>query len=332
MRKIAVLLAGLLVMSACGAPDKDELVLLTHDSFAISEGVLEAFTEETGIEVTQLSGGDAGTMVTQAVLNADNPIADVMYGIDNTFLTRSLDLFVEYESDLLADVPDSLIADPRVTPINYGDVCLNYDKAAFDDLEPPTGLASLIDPAYQELLVVQNPATSSPGLAFLLGTIAQYGETGWQPYWRQLIDNGVIIAPDWETAYYTNFSGGGGSGSAIVVSYASSPPAGVIFAEEPLDEAPTATVTSGCFRQVEYAGILIDSPQARELVDFMLSLEFQEDIPLNMFVFPANSTAELPAEFVEHTEIPSAPLTLDPAVIDANRERWIDEWTTLVTP
>ena len=335
MKHIAAIVIAILAVSACSSAPTEEptdLVLLTHDSFAVSEGTLEAFTAETGIAVTVLQGGDAGALVTQAVLSKDNPTGDVLFGVDNTLLTRALDLFVPYESPALSNVDPSLVTDPRVTPIDFGDVCLNYDKSAFATVAPPSGLDDLLLPAYANMLVVENPATSSPGLAFLLATIVEYGEGGWQDYWTALLANGTVVAPDWETAYYANFTGGGGTGSPIVVSYASSPPAGVIFSEEPTDEALTATVTSGCFRQVEYAGILKDSEAARKLVDFMLSKQFQEDIPLNMFVFPALTDAALPTEFVDYTEIPSNPLTMDPAVIDANRDRWIDEWTQIAVP
>ncbi|MBK5267047.1 MAG: thiamine ABC transporter substrate-binding protein, partial [Acidimicrobiia bacterium] len=321
MKYLVATIVATIALTACASSpsgEPTELVLLTHDSFFLSEGTLEAFTDQTGIPVTVLQAGDAGALVTQAVLTKDNPTADVMFGVDNTLLTRAVDLFVPYESPALETVDPTLLADRRLTPIDFGDVCLNYDKAAFTgELGPPTDLADLLDPAYAGMVVVENPATSSPGLAFLFATIAEFGEDGWQDYWRALISNGVVIAPDWETAYYSNFTGGGGTGSSIVVSYASSPPAGVIFAEQPLVEAPTATLTEGCFRQVEYAGILKDSQAARQLIDFMLSLPFQEDIPLSMFVFPAVSDARLPPEFVEYTEIPTNPLTLDPALIDA---------------
>lgn len=335
MKRIAAIVIALVAVSACSSTPSEEpteLILLTHDSFALSEGTLEAFTAQTGVTVTVLQGGDAGALVTQAVLSQDNPTADVMFGVDNTWLTRALDLFVPYESPALSDVDPSMVIDPRVTPIDFGDVCLNYEKSAFSEIAPPSGLDDLLDPAYANMLVVENPATSSPGLAFLLATIAEYGEDGWKDYWAALLANGTVVAPDWETAYYANFTGGGGTGSPIVVSYASSPPAGVIFAEEPTEEALTATVTEGCFRQIEYAGILKDSAAARKLVDFMLSKEFQEDIPLNMFVFPARTDASLPTEFVDYTEIPSNPLTMDPKTIDANRDRWIDEWTQIAVP
>ena len=339
MRQLATLfttgLATALILAACGTTAEEqptELTLVTHDSFAISDETLAAFTAETGVTVTILTSQDAGFLVNQAILTKDNPTADVLYGVDNTFLSRALEaeLFVEYTSPMLEAVPDTLELDSHVTPISFGDVCLNYDKAAFGSAAAPGSLDDLIDPAYAGQLVVQHPATSSPGLAFLMATIATYGEDGWQDYWRALVANDIEIAPDWTAAYYGSFTGGGGADRPIVVSYASSPPAGVIFSEVPLDEAPTATVTEGCFRQIEFAGILKDSVPARALVDFMLSTTFQEDIPMNMFVFPANENAALPQEFIDHTEIPTNPATLDPATIDANREKWIEEWTQIV--
>jgi len=335
MKLILVALALSLVSTACGtetAGEPTELILVTHASFAISDETLAAFTANTGVTVSILTSQDAGFLVNQAILTKDNPTADVLFGVDNTFLSRAVEaeLFVAYESPQLAFVPDSLELDPRVTPISFGDVCLNYDKMAFESSRAPATLDDLIDPAFSGQLVVEHPATSSPGLAFLMATIAEYGEDGWQDYWRGLIANDVEIAPDWSAAYYGSFTGGGGADKPIVVSYASSPPAGVIFSEVPLDEAPTATVTEGCFRQIEFAGILVDSDAARAFIDFMLSKTFQEDIPLNMFVFPANQDAALPQEFIDHTEIPTDPATLDPATIEANRERWIEEWTQLV--
>ena len=328
--------------SASGDGAPDSLVLMTHDSFDISEETLASFTERTGIDVEILRAGDAGAMVNQAILTKDNPTADVLFGIDNTFLTRavSVGLFLEYESPLLDDVPDALEAHPQVTPIDFGDVCVNFDRSAFREkgLLPPSSLADLTKPEYHAKLVVQDPATSSPGLAFLLATIAAFPEDAaysWKDYWSELRDNEVEVASGWEEAYYGSFSGGAGEGKRpLVVSYASSPPAEVVFAEEPVDEAPTAVIPSGCFRQIEYAGILAGTPyplEAAQLVDFMLSVEFQEDMPLHMFVFPANERAVLPDVFLDNTIVPTKPVSIDPAVIDENRDRWIDEWTEIVS-
>ncbi len=322
-----------LVLAACGGEEAEptELTLVTHDSFALSEGTLAAFTADTGVEVRLLKAGDAGEVLSQVILTKDNPIGDVVFGIDNIALSRALreDLFVPHESALLADVPDELELDDqhRLTPIDYGDVCINYDRTVI--AEAPS-LDDLIDPALRGRLVVQNPATSSPGLAFLMATIATYGQDGWQDYWRALFANDVVVTSGWTEAYEGRFSGGYGQGDLpLVVSYASSPPVEVLFADPPIEEAPSGVLVESCFRQIEFAGILRDSQAARDLIDFMLGVTFQEDIPLNMFVFPANETAALPQVFVDHAVVPDEPLTLDPELIDANREEWIREWTDL---
>ena len=317
-------------------PPTGPVTLITHDSFWVSEGTLEAFTAETGIEVVLQTAGDTGQMVSTAILTTGDPLGDVMFGVDNTFLQRALDagLFETYESPALAGVPTSLQLDPtnRVTPIDFGDVCLNYWIDRFDVDDPaPSTLADLVDPAYADQLVVQNPETSSPGLAFLLATIAEYGD-GWEDYWAALRDNGVVVTAGWEDAYWGEFVSGGGS-RPIVVSYASSPPAEVIYADPPVDTPPTGVVTDTCFRQVEFAGILAGTDHraaAELLVDFLLSPTFQEDIPLNMFMFPALASAALPQAFVDFVRLADDPYMLEPAEIEANRNAWTERWTEIV--
>lgn len=340
MRKF-VAAATLLLVAACGgseASQPDSLTLIAHESFAggVTEGTFAAFTEDTGIEVEVIAAGDAGSMVNQAALTKDNPLADVLFGVDDTFLSRALDeeIFTAYRSPLLDKV--GIEADPsdRVTPIDFGDVCINYDKSWFDETGTPIPgtLDQLRDPVYSGVLTVEHPATSSPGLAFMLATIDEFGEDGWLEFWADLQAGGVGIAPDWDTAYYSDFRPYGGE-SSMVVSYASSPPAEVIFATEPLTEAPTGVIEAGCFRQVEYAGILAGTefPEAAgELIDFMLSTGFQETIPLTWFVFPVNEDAALPQEFIDHTIVPSDPARLDAATIAQNRDRWIGEWVALM--
>ncbi|HDH03628.1 MAG TPA: thiamine ABC transporter substrate-binding protein, partial [Actinobacteria bacterium] len=247
-------------------------------------------------------------------------------------------IFQPYTASGANQLAQELKADEMVTPIDFGDVCLNYDKAAMAalGLAPPESLADLTDPAYAGLLVVEDPGTSSPGLAFLLATIDEFGEDGWEQYWAGLKANDVLISPDWEAAYNGEFSGGAGQGDRpIVVSYASSPPAEVIFGDPRPAEAPTAMIEAGCFRQIEYAGIVAGTPipiAAGELIDFMVTVEFQEDIPLNMFMFPASTEAALPAEFVDFTTIPATPAMMTPAAIDEGRDRWIRAWTEVMTP
>ncbi len=342
MKKSLVLVVVLLAaLTACGPEEPVTLRLMTHDSFDIAAETMAQFTEESGIAVDVFKAGDAGTVVNLAALAADDPLADVLFGVDNTFLSRALqnEIFISYDSPVLAEVSDGLKLDPgnSALPVDFGDVCLNYDRAWFEsnDVEPPQNLDDLLDPTYAGLTVVQNPATSSPGLAFLLATVATYGEAGYLDYWQQLVDNDLLVTDGWEDAYYGAFTAASDGDRPIVVSYASSPPAEVYFAETALEAAPTAAVVSdgSCFRQVEFAGILAGTEhekEAQQLVDFLLSRQFQEDIPLHMFVFPANEEAELPQVFIDHSQIPQNPATLSPDEIAANRETWIQAWTETV--
>ncbi len=314
--------------------------LVTHDSFAVSKSVLDAFTKQTGITVDVLPSGDAGAALNQVILTKSSPIGDAFYGLDNTFLSRALDagIFQPYQSPQLASVPSTYQLDPhhRVTPIDHGDVCINYDKPWFAShrIPVPTSLDDLTKPAYRGRLVVENPATSSPGLAFVLATIARYGERGWRGYWAKLRANGVQVVDGWDQAYNGSFSAGGGNGSIpLVVSYASSPPAAVVNANPQPAQSPVGTMLSSCFRQIEFIGVLkttTHAAAARKLVDFMLSQRFQADMPLQMYVFPVRDGTPLPTVFTKFADVTTNPLTIPAAQIGRNRERWINEWTAAV--
>jgi thiamine transport system substrate-binding protein len=320
------------------------VTVMTHDSFDVSEEVVAAFKESCDCDVQFLQAGDTGLMLNQALLSKDNPMADVIYGVDNTFLSRALagDILEPYESPALAAIPDDLKLDStyQMLPVDFGDVCLNYDKGWFEEqaLAPPIDLLDLTKPEYKGLTVVENPATSSPGLAFLLATIGRFGESGdytYLDYWADLRANDVLVTDGWEDAYWGNFTYASDGDRPIVVSYASSPPVEVYFAEEPFDEAPTSVVAAdgSCFRQVEFVGILKGNKNrdlAEQWIDFMLGITFQEDIPLKMFVFPANGEARLPDVFARFAEIPENPATIDPEAIEANRKAWIEAWTKTV--
>ncbi|MEK6221819.1 MAG: thiamine ABC transporter substrate-binding protein [Chloroflexota bacterium] len=317
-----------------------ELTVMTHDSFAISEEVLAIFEAENNAAVKFLLTGDTGTAVNKAILAGDSPLADVFYGVDNTFLSRALaeGIFEVYASPLLAKIPVEFQLDleNRALPVDFGDVCINYDLNYFSliQLSPPSSFEDLLKPEYAGLLMVENPATSSPGLAFLFATIAHFGPEGYLGFWQGLKDNGLAVVNDWETAYYSGFTRWGGD-YPMVVSYGSSPPFEVIFAEEPMDSPPTAALTAAdtCFRQIEFVGIL-KGTQNRDLaekwVDFMLSPVFQEDIPLQMFVFPVNQNAQLDPTFVSFLDVPDQPAGLDPVEIARNREAWIQAWTETI--
>ncbi len=350
-RSLVLLLLGLCVAfpSACssggdtksaGTKSSGTVTLLTHDAFAASPEVLAEFTKQTGYKIKLVQPGDAGVTVNQAILRKGNPLGDVLFGVDNTFLTRALDakLFDPYAVPGVSfrrGVP--VDADHRVTPVDQGDVCVDDDASWFgrDGRPPkPSSLADLADPRYKNLTVVENAATSSPGLAFLLATISEYGENGWQDYWRMLRANGVRVVDDWTQAYETDFTAGGGPGDRpIVVSYASSPPADVVFSTPHRDTPRVAVVESSCFRQYEFAGVLRGARNpagARALVDFLVSRRFQEDMPLQMYVNPVVDGATLPPVYEKWAAVPPNPYTMDPQAIGDGRDSWIKEWTDIV--
>lgn len=347
MRKLITAFV-LLILTLGTSLAQDEpitVTIITHDSFNVSQAVLENFQEDSGIAIDILRAGDAGQVVNQSVLSAGSPLGDVLFGVDNTFLSRALDaeIFVPYQSPLLENVDEQFILDDenRVTPIDYGDVCINYDIMYFEenDLPVPENLTDLTQPEYEGLLVVENPATSSPGLAFLMVTIAEFGEPSedndydYLEFWADLIDNDTRIVEDWSTAYFGNFTQGSEDGIyPMVVSYASSPP--FTYSEE-LETATTASLVSDgtCFRQIEFAGILDGTEheaEAQQVIDWMLSVEFQEDIPEQMFVFPVNNEAELPELFAEYAQIPENPADIAYADIEENRDAWVQDWLETV--
>jgi len=342
MKRFMFVLLWLAAACTPAPTTRPTLTVLTHDSFSVSEGVLQAFETSNDVTVNFVKAGDAGATLNKAILSGSAPLADVLFGVDNTFLTRALDadIFVPYQAPALESVSAEFKLDPsnQVTPVDYGDVCINYDKAFFATraLPIPATLEDLTRPAYNNMLVLENPATSSPGLAFLLLTIKHFGEAGYLDYWRALRTNGAAIVDGWETAYYTNFSASSGRGpQPMVVSYATSPAAEVIFAEKSLTESPTASVlgTDTCFRQIEFVGILKGTRHmdvARRFVDFMLSPEFQADVPLQMFVYPVRGDASLPDAFAKYAPGPSQPASMPPDQIARNRESWIRAWTNVM--
>lgn len=326
-------MAGCSLSSGGDEAGERKVVLVTHDSFAMADDVLKKFTDDTGITIDVRKVGDAGALTNQLVLTKGSPIGDVAYGVDTTFASRALDedVFAEYAPDVDGPAEYALDDTNRLTAVDIGDVCLNIDPAALaaKNVPAPAGYADLVKPEYKDMLVVEDPATSSPGLAYLLGTIAKLGD-GWQDHWRALKANGVQVVSGWEEAYTQEFSGSSGKGPRpIVVSYASSPSAELDDQGNPRTEA----VLDTCFRQVEYAGVLkgaAHAEDAEKVMDFLLSEQFQSQVPEQMYVYPARAGVALPEAWQKAAPLPTAPAELPSAEIQQNRERWIDEWRAIV--
>ena len=326
--------------SPTATPEPRELTVLTHDSFDIGKEVIQEFEEANNARVVILKAGDAGEVLNRAILEKGNPSADILYGIDNTYLTRALreGIFISYEAPLLSNVPEHLVLDGsfHVTPVDYGYVNLNYDKGYLEEngLQPPATLEELTEPKWKGRLVVENPPTSSPGLAFLIATIAYFGEDDdydYLDFWADLRANDVMVKDGWSTAYYTDFTRYGGD-RPLVVSYATSPAAEVFFSEHTVPPTGNVLIDGATFLQIEGIGILEGTEVedlAQQFIDFALGISFQEDIPSKMFVYPVNSQAQTP-DFFEFAEVPTLPADIAPATIDEKRDEWIDAWTKVV--
>ncbi len=317
------------------AAGSGKVTLLSHDSFELSDADNAAFAD-LGIDVELVKVGDGGTLVNQLILTKDAPLGDVVYGIDNTFATRAIDagVFQNYTSEVLPEGAADLrlASSEALTPIDQGDVCLNYDKTWFaeEGLAVPEALTDLTDPKYKDLLVVSNPATSTPGLSFLFATVGEFGTDGYLDFWSDLSDNGLKVVDSWSDAYYTDFSGGGENGPRpIVLSYGSSPASTI----DDDGDSTTASIDASCFRQVEYAGVLEgaqDAAAAQQVIDYMLSDDFQAALVDSVYMYPVNPDVALPEDFEKFGALSTKPVVVDPAQISENRDAWIQAWTDTV--
>ncbi len=340
--KFRVLAVGLtaLAVAACGSgadsttessppTASKKLTVVSHGSFNLPDELKAKFEKESGLEVTYSPMDDAGAMVNQLLLTKDSPLGDVAFGIDNTFASRaeSEGVIDPYLSDKL-DEQAKAMATQQMSPIDFGDVCINADRKWFEEkkLEIPKTLDDLTKPEYKDLLVVSSPASSSPGLAFMFATIGAKGD-GWLDYWKQLDANGMSVVAGWTEAYNVEFSQGEGKGQRpLVLSYASSP-AWTIGDD---GKSTTVNLPETCFRQVEYAAVLkgAANPEgAKKFVDFLLSPEVQASIPDNMYMYPALADTKLPEDWAKFAPLAVKPIELSPEKINEGREHWLNEWT-----
>lgn len=311
MKTIALGLVALVALSGCSATDNTLVRLATHDSFVISDELIDQFQSDSGYELEILRLGDTGSLTNQLILTKNAPVADAFFGIDNTFYGKA---------------SDEGIFEATPVTIDYSDVCFNYDVEWFDatGVTPPTSWRDLTNETYQDLTVVTNPNFSSPGLAFLATTHAAF-DTPEQvaQFWGDLRANGVKVAGSWEDAYFTDFTRYGGD-RPVVLSYASSP------AAEVTDDgrAGSRALLEECFRQTEYAGVVAgsDNPSgAKALVDFLLDDDFQSSVPEAMYVYPAVRGIDVPDTWAQFATPAESTLGED-RDINANRDAWLATW------
>lgn len=321
-----------------GSGDPGSVVLVVHDSFALPDELVAGFEADTGLDLDVRQSGDAGELTNKLVLTQGDPIGDVVFGVDNAFASRALDegVFEAADVEWPAGVDTYALAgdDERaLTPVDNGNVCVNVDDTYFAEqgVEPPATLEDLTEPAYRGLFVTPSAATSSPGLAFLLATIAEYGDD-WPAYWERLMANDTRIASSWTDAYQVDFTQGGGGGDRpIVTSYDSSP---AFTVPEGSDTSTTSALLDTCFLQVEYAGVLAGAANpdgAAQVVEWLLSPEVQAALPESMYVFPVADGVELPEVWSTYAERPTDPKAVDPAEVTEQRDAWLQEWSDITT-
>jgi thiamine transport system substrate-binding protein len=336
---LSLALAACSLVGSDDGPDSStkDVVLVTHDSFVLPKPVIAAFEQQSGFHLVVHASGDGGTLTNKLVLTQGDPTGDVAFGVDNTFASRALDAGVFAKSDvpLPAGAQQYVVPgdDGRLAPIDNGNVCVNVDTGWFadHDLAAPRGLDDLVKPAYRGLTAVPGATTSSTGLAFLLATVARYGD-GWPAWWTKLLANGATITDGWTQAYETDFTQGGGHGhDPIVVSYDSSP---AFTVPQGSHTSTTRALLDTCFRQIEYAGVLSGAANpagAKAFVEFLLGEAAQKALPDAMYVFPVRRGTPLPPAWARYAVQPRHPFAVSPAEISAHRDAWLRQWSDLVS-
>jgi len=337
----------LLGLTACGddtsstdaQDDTPTITIVTYSSYVLDDAVKAKVEADLGVKLEVSATGDGAEALSAAILTAGRPEGDIFFGVDNTLLSRALagDLFESVDAaDLpnLDALPDELRLDDtgHLVPVDVGPVCVDYDTQWFDehDLAPPTSLGDLTKPEYRDLLVVESPVTSSTGLVFLMGTHAALGDGATQ-FWKDLVANGVSVAGSWDDAWGAQYTVSGGD-RPLVVSYASSPPAEVVYSDGKVSTPRTGVIGATCADQVEFAGVLRGSEHveaATNVLNAMLGEEWQASLPLANFVYPARPGITEPDVFADFAPRPTETIALDPKVIGERRDEWVEEWRSI---
>lgn len=325
-----ILVAVILVVGGCKKETPKNLTVYTYSSFSVKliDNIKNHFKTKYNLTVDFKSFSDTGPLFNQLLQEKNNPVADVVIGLDSSYFAKALkeDLFQPYQPANLSLVNKDLIFDPeyRLIPFDYGYVLFNYDSQKLDSL--PKTHRDLLQPQFKKKIIISNPLTSSPGQVFLLTTIALYGEDGYLDYWRQLKANLLTIAPGWDEAYgmYTNGE------APIVLSYGTSPAYHLLY--ENTERYQALILDDAAYAQIEGAGIIKNTANltnAKLLMDYLLSAEFQALIPENQFMYPVRSDVTLPESFRIAAKVDKI-LNLPLDKVTANLERWLQEWEQVI--
>lgn len=315
-----------------------ELVVYTYDSF-VSWGPALAIKERfealfPGVNLVWVAVGDSSEMLSRLIaeLKLGETKADVFLGLADVELPRALAHQVFQPYDLakipnLEDVLQDLIFDQtgHVLPYDHGYVTFVYDAELLPAELVPQSLDDLLQPELRGKIILEDPRTSSPGLSFLLWTIAHYGE-GWLDYWRKLIPNLLTITKGWSEAYDMFLA----DEAPLVLSYSTD--TAYSYIEHGSLRYRVITPDGEAYRQIEGMGIVrgTDEPElAHAFLNLVLSLEIQELMPTTQWMFPVNSKAKLPPGY-EYAVIPEKPVALAPVLIEGKLEEWLNLWQGLL--
>lgn len=320
---------------ASGQPEEDEntiethetLIVYSYDSFASEWGagpsIIAEFEAKYGIKVELYAPGDGVVVLSQLIMEKENPKADVVIGLDNNLLARTLseDILEPYKTPELSKISTDLQFDKsnHLTPYDFGFFAICYDKENITDL--PKSLEDLTKEEYKDSLILMDPRTSTPGLGFLLWTISVYGDD-YLEYWDRLKPSILTITEGWSSAYglFTQEE------APLVLSYSTSPVYHVEYEETTRFGA--LEFEEGNYQHIEGMGIIkgTDKREAAEkFIDFMLTDSSQKTLAMSNIMYPSVSATELPESF-SHAFIAEKALLIESSTIEDLSSVWVQDW------
>lgn len=325
MKKFLLVLSIIVAVSVFS----QELVIYTYSSFAsgIAQKVLPIFEKQNNVKVKLLSFGDAGNVLARLILEKDQPKADVVIGLDQPLLKRAISegLLIKFVPENISMIKNKELLDMRGygIPFDYGAIALVYNTEKINN--PPKSFKELLDERFKRKLVVQDPRTSSTGLSFMLWTVAVFGEDGFLDYWKSLKNNILTITPGWDEAFSMLETGE----ADIMVSYATD--GAYSYHEYGSLKYLPVVMEEGAFVQIEYAAIVKSSKNielAKKFIEFVLSKEFQSQVPLNQWMYPVVEI-ELPEAYKYAPKIDKV-LPFDYGIFEQKGKDWLEKWAEVM--
>jgi thiamine transport system substrate-binding protein len=302
------------------------LTVYTYESMGwIEDSVIPEFENMYGVDVKVIKLGDGGNVLSRIKLENKNPKADVVIGLDQSLTVDAVknDLLIPYKPINASNIENQNIIfnqDFSVTPYDYGAIAIIYDPERLNTTPKTFEDLTKMDKS----LIIQDPRSSSTGQAFLLWTIAAYGDD-WKDFWKDLKSAILTVTTGW-TDSFSKFEAGE---APMMVSYATD---GAYSYEYYKSTKYKALIPEeGGYVQIEGAGIVKGTKNeelAKRFIEFLLMDEFQREVPLNQWMFPVTNV-ELPESY-EYSLKPEKILTIESEEIADNLDKWLNEWEEIM--